>query len=1400
MKTKKTPKKKAAPKTAVTSLPQESPFRIVGIGASAGGLESFTELLGRLPINTGLAFVFIQHLDANHPSLSTEILKKATRIPVKEVRNQEKLEPNHIYVLPPNFEITLSHDILRLAPRSKSHPPKPIDTFFKSLAKERGTQAIGVVLSGRGDDGTEGLRAIKLSGGPTLAQTPKTAKYDSMPRSAIEAGAVEIILPPHGIADELVYISKQPQVSHPTLSKLGAKSQSKRGSAPEPLKEITDLIKQNINSDFSDYKKTTLIRRVSRRMTLHKLSSEEEYVKFLRSHPEELKTLFAEILIHVTDFFRDPHAFDSLREKVFPKIVSKHSQGSPIRIWVPGCSSGEEAYSLAMSLLNYLSDNPNPPPIQIFATDISDAAIQKARKGVYPEENVKNVPAPLLARFFTKTVGGYKVNKTIREVCLFSKHDVTSDPPFAKVDLVSCRNLLIYFSSSLQKRAIPLFHYALKPEGYLFLGQSETIGSFSNLFKPIDKNHKIYEKKQGLSVSSVLLSTARKRTEKTEGVSVAPVALLHQLDTQKEADRIIAMKYGPSSVVVNDDLEILQFRGRTFPFLEQPAGLATHRLLTLAHPHLAPQLRTLIQTAKAHSVSLRRDGIPFQIENVLEEVNLEVVPLNPAAEPKERQYLILFERQPSVLEETPPPHKSNATKSTRFVEDRILQLEHQLATSKEYQQTLTEDYEAIQEVLTSANEELQSANEELQSSNEELETAREELQSTNEELTTVNDELQNRNNELGVLNNDLVNLLGSIDIPIIMVNGDHRIRRFTPSATRLFHLIPSDVGRPIQDLRNKLHLSDVDSLIANVLETLAVKELEVQDENGYWYRLQIRPYRTTDHRIEGAVLSFVDIQALKLALGRIQKALDYSTLIADALKIPSIILDKNLTIRSVNQLFCKIFDLSASGAEGRQLTEISNPALDMEELKRRLEETLSDRTTFREFEISGFFSELGERTYLLNAIPIQWPGFSEPESVILSLLDITQRKGMEIERDLLLKKEQAARTEAERANKAKDVFLATLSHELRTPLTSILTWAQLIRMGKLDYEKSRAGAAVIEESAKNQNQLINDLLDISRIIANKLTPEITETDPSEILPLAIESIRPLADKKGVKIKAMIDEESGSILSDPLRLQQIVWNLLHNAVKFSPKDSEIIVKLEKIEGKQSSFVQIQVIDEGPGIDPSFLPHIFDRFSQADSTSTRAHGGLGLGLSIVRSLTELQGGTVQAMNSPKGKGAVFTVLFPVHKMEKGKAPEKPRFSAKISSPEEPPSLAGLRIIIVDDDQSTRDSVSAYLTSFGAEVKCCESVQECLNCLSGFKPDILVSDLAMPDEDGYSLIGKLRKLKESQGGALPALALTAYASEEESRKAMAAGFQAHLPKPVDSQKLAKTILKYAKTKASH
>jgi CheY-like chemotaxis protein len=407
---------------------------------------------------------------------------------------------------------------------------------------------------------------------------------------------------------------------------------------------------------------------------------------------------------------------------------------------------------------------------------------------------------------------------------------------------------------------------------------------------------------------------------------------------------------------------------------------------------------------------------------------------------------------------------------------------------------------------------------------------------------------------------------------------------------------------------------------------------------------------------------------------------------------------------------------------------------------------------------------------------------------------------MEIERDLLLKKEQAARTEAERANKAKDVFLATLSHELRTPLTSILTWAQLIRMGKLDYEKSRAGAAVIEESAKNQNQLINDLLDISRIIANKLTPEITETDPSEILPLAIESIRPLADKKGVKIKAMIDEESGSILSDPLRLQQIVWNLLHNAVKFSPKDSEIIVKLEKIEGKQSSFVQIQVIDEGPGIDPSFLPHIFDRFSQADSTSTRAHGGLGLGLSIVRSLTELQGGTVQAMNSPKGKGAVFTVLFPVHKMEKGKAPEKPRFSAKISSPEEPPSLAGLRIIIVDDDQSTRDSVSAYLTSFGAEVKCCESVQECLNCLSGFKPDILVSDLAMPDEDGYSLIGKLRKLKESQGGALPALALTAYASEEESRKAMAAGFQAHLPKPVDSQKLAKTILKYAKTKASH
>lgn len=1395
--------------TSKRSIPRR--FAIVGVGASAGGLESFIQLLSQLPARSGLAFVFVQHLDPTHPSLLTEILSRATTMPVVEAQDGKRVRPNHLYVLPSNFELTIKNGALKLHPHSSIRAPrKTIDVFLQSLALDRGPLAIGVALSGNGADGAEGLRAIKAEGGITLAQTPKSAKYDGIPRAAIAAGGVDLILPPEGIAEELVRIAADPR----TGSMLGksnlASFSKKRGTSTEPLDEIIGLLKRQLNIDFSNYKKTTLSRRVDRRMLILKQSSEKEYAEHLKKNPAEAKILFAELLIHVTNFFRDPKSFEALKNKVFPRLIKDRPSATPIRIWVPGCSTGEEAYSIAISLLDFLGDQA-PPRIQIFASDISDSAIQKARQGVYPESSVQNIPKPLLEKYFTKTTAGYKIVKSVRELCLFSKHDLISHPPFAKVDLISCRNLLIYFNATLQRRIIPLFHYALNPTGFLFLGHSESVGGFNNLFRTIDKNHKIYEKKPSANLPKVQFLAGGYNTELGDFTIKKQPHLPNNLDIQIEADRLVALKYGPCGVVVNDDLEVLQFRGRTVPYLEQAAGVASYRLLKMAHPDLVLDLKTLLQSVKSQTASMRKENVQFENEGHREEVHLEVIPLRPSGPPKERQYLILFEKAqaPQVIEK--PRASGKKTKRTGkqndeiHTQERLEHLERQLLASKQYQQALIEGHEADQEEVAAANEELQSANEELQSTNEELETAKEELQSTNEELITVNEELHNRNNELGIVNNDLLNLLGSIEIPILIVGGDYRIRRFTPAATRLLNLIATDIGRPLQDIRFNLDLPQIDTLISEVIEKLKVTEMEVQDQKGHWYRLQIRPYRTTENKIDGVVMAFVDIESLKTSLDQLEFALNYATSVADALQVSLLVVDRGLRVKSTNQLFCDTFSVSAHEIEGHLLAELEATHLKNSKLKSKLEHILQGGKGFHDFEITCDLLK-GQRVFLVSAKKIRWADVNEPEALLLSLSDVTARK--EFERNIeeseikyrtLLSREQEARGDAEKANRTKDVFLATLSHELRTPLSSILTWSQLIKMGKVDAEKIKVGATVIEQSAKAQSQLIDDLLDISRIAAGKLALEIKEVDFHAVIPLAVESVRAACEKKSIQIDLDLREGKGKVLGDPIRMQQIIWNLLTNAVKFSPKGSRIIVRLDYIEESTKRWAQIQVIDEGKGIPVDFLPHIFSRFSQADSTSTRVHGGLGLGLSIVRNLTELQGGHVRAENAQKGSGAIFTVSFPVTTaaaivQTEANQDEVSNSSSRCPS-EDMPKLDGLRILFVDDDESTREATTVYLTSFGAQVLSVDSVQKALKALESFHPNILVSDIAMPDEDGYDLIRKVRKLTESKEHDIPAIALTAFATAEDAQQALQAGFQAHLAKPVEANYLARAILKWAR-----
>jgi two-component system, chemotaxis family, CheB/CheR fusion protein len=1534
---KEAPRKATVPAPVFLSGGSATDFPIVGIGASAGGLEAFKEMLQSLPSETGAAFVFVQHLDPTHESLATEILQHATRMPVREVTDGLRVEPNQVYVIPPNFDIALLHGNLNLLPlRSGARGQHlAIDSFFQTLALEKQEKAIGVILSGTASDGTQGLKAIKSRGGLSIVQDPKTAKYGGMPESAITSGFVDLVLSPKGIAKELSRIARHPYVivAHPEApeeeSEEGAERVAPRDS--KTLQKLFALLRSLTQIDFSHYKHSTIIRRIQRRMMVRKTSNLDAYFRYLQENPNEVQALYSDFLIHVTEFFRDPEAFQVLAEQVFPQIVKGRKPDHPIRVWVPGCSTGEEAYSLAIALLEFLQRNDAKFPIQIFATDISEQAVQKARSGIYPQEIENSVSKERLKAFFDKVDGGYKIHKTVRDLCLFSKHDVTSDPPFSKLDLVSCRNVLIYFSVVLQKRVLPIFHYSLNPGGFLFLGKSESIGELSRLFSVFDKVNKIFSKLNAptpmiLRPPVVYGPELPSRVSPRGGDAREPSAF------QKEAEKIALARFAPPSVTVNADLEILQFQGRTAPCLEPGPGLPSNHLLKMARPELLHALRTSIQAAKTKNEPVKTEGPAFEVDNQRRQFNIEVVPANPLSAPRQRNYVVFFLEVPSPAPAKPPRGKEKSDKKNArdLNRQRILELEKELDASRQYQRELAEQYETSQEELTSANEELQSTNEELQSTNEELETSKEELQSSNEELTTVNDELQNRNADLVGVSSDLSNILSNVEFPIVIVGGDRRIRRFTPRAEELFNLIPGDIGRPLTDIKPNFE-SDLEGMVSRAISTLSPQESEILIDGSNWMRLQVRPYRTVDNRIDGAVITLVDISALKSKLSDVQAALKYSTAIAETLQLPLVVLNERLHLLSANRSFTGMFGIVPHKDIGSDLLSfLGGPGWNIPRLRQLLSAVALENQELKNFEVEYDFPDLGHRILLLNARQIHWQE-SMPKALLLSIDDVTDRRALERtledseerfrrvvesahdaiviidakgniefanqrtssffgyqqgelagkafdtlipdslrgahadhhlqfmadwrsgamgagrelfgkrkdgstipidvslspietvsgikvsaiirdisetkrlanERKMLLDQEKEARASADRAkvdaevaNATKDVFLATLSHELRTPVTSILSWAQLIRKNNYAPDKIAQGIQAIELSAKSQSQLIDDLLDVARIQSGKLSVNCQEIDPRVAVELAVDSIRFLGNRKKVTVEIEMNLRSETIWADPDRIQQIVWNLLTNAIKFSAVGGKVLVRVGPFASEGKKFVSIQVIDHGKGINPDFLPKLFHRFSQADSSSIRAHGGLGLGLALVRDLTQLHGGTAQAESEGLGKGATFTVLLPL-KSESSGGPLKSSGEADAKGEMERPDLSGLKIMIVEDDPSTLEALAETIKSFGAETISFSTVASGLKAFGEVKPQLLVSDIAMPGDDGYSLIRQIRSLEAGQGGKVPALALTAYASDADVSKTLAAGFDSHMSKPFDTFRLGHALAKLAKRK---
>lgn len=936
---------------------------IVGIGASAGGLQALLQLFESVAAATGMAFVVIQHLDANNESALSDILARATTMPVNEIRDNAVAQPNQVYVIAPGTELSILNGVLTTAPqRSGVGRYTPIDSFLESLAMDRASKAFGVILSGNGLDGAQGIKAIKAAGGITFVQTPQSAKYDSMPRSAIATGMADFVLAPLQIANELSRLGQARMITSPILE-----DSELFPDEADALDRIIDLLRKVSGINFAEYKQFTIKRRIMRRMVLLKIDKLDDYVAYLWKNSAELTALQQDMLINVTKFFRDQQMFDTLKSVVFPAIVSAAMPKVPIRLWVPGCSTGEEAYSLAIALLEFLEDNNVNQRIQIFATDINEKVIEKARSGIYPKTIMSDVSPAQISRFFVEVEQGYQVSKRIRDICVFARQDIGQDPPISRVDFISCRNVMIYFGPALHKRIFPIFHYALNPNGFLILGSSESIGVFADLFGLVDKKHRIYTKKSvitpmtfNFSVTEHASAIQNRRRDEADGFSGDSWMEVH-----KEADRIVLGKYALPGVIINSKLDIIQFRGRTGVYLEPAPGMPSVNLLKMARDGLFSGLRTAVNQAKKENVLVKKEGLHLFKNGYSFSVNIDVVPINGPFQRGE-YFLVLFQ---DVASHPMPRSASDSGVKAQETgdEDEARRLRQEVAATKEYLQSIIDQHEVVNEDLRYANEEVQSSNEELQSMNEEMETAKEELQSTNEELMTLNEELRTRNMELNHVNNDMINLLRSINLPVLILSSDLRIRRFNSLAEKVFNLIGADIGRPIGNIKPNIDVPDLEQASLQVIDTLNSTEQEVQDRTGHWYSMQIRPYRTTDNKIEGVIITFADIDAIKQSIRVIQEAREYAEAIVETVRHPMVVLDANLCLKTANKAFYQTFQMTPGELTGQSIFQIKDSRWNLLELCTLLTDLLDHDTAFEDFAITGELPDSGNLTMLINA-------------------------------------------------------------------------------------------------------------------------------------------------------------------------------------------------------------------------------------------------------------------------------------------------------------------------------------------------------------------------------------------------------------------------------------------------
>jgi two-component system CheB/CheR fusion protein len=967
---------------AGTALP------VVGIGASAGGLEALQTFFSNLSPHTGFALIVVTHQQPGHISLLPDLLKNFTDMPVLTAQDGMFLKRDHVFVCPPGKNLALLNRRLHLMDSPKHNSANlPIDYFLRSLAEDIQEMGIGIILSGTGTDGALGLKAIKGVSGMTMVQEPKTAKFDGMPSSAIAMGDVDFVLPAEKMGLQLIQYSKGPyfQSIHTDQPEVLVDS--------EPIQKIFILLRNRTGHDLSAYKPTTIKRRIARRMNIHQIKNPNNYVQFLQKNPVELDKLFRELLINVTNFFRDADAFEALNKLALPKLFEGKPDNQELRIWVPGCSSGEEPYSIAILLKEYMEKIGKAHRFQIFATDLDESAINRAREGIYPSGIAADVSPGRLQRFFKLEDSQYRINKEIRETVIFATQNLIQDPPFTRVNLISCRNLLIYLNAELQKEIFPQFHYALNPGGILFLGTSESIGNFDDLFSTMDKKWKIYQRKDTRASFPVSkLSQLPVRTKELSRASFKSLSTeLQTGNIARQIERLLLDRYAPVSVIIDEHGKIFYIQGRTGKYLEPSTGQPSWNINEMAREGLRlPLVSALRIAAKKGETEIISNGLRVKTNGGFETIDLK---LEKIIEPEALRDLYLVSFHPQISE--------NRTKLAASTEKSSLlidkpgekeQLEQELFFTKESLRVTIEELETSNEELKSTNEELQSTNEELQSSNEELETAKEEMQSLNEELNTVNSELQNKVESLSETNDDMQNLLNSTDIATIFLDCNLKIKRFTRQAKAIIKLIDSDIGRPLEDLVSTLKYDHLIDDAKTVLQTLIYKDTEVQTVNNDWYLLRILPYRTAENMIDGLVISFIDIGRLKKAEQTAQAA-NLMTAIVNTVRQPLLVVDDKLHIITANPAFNQTFNINNENLTGQLLFAINESAWDCADLRNHLTETLTSNSALDGYYLDLKFPVLGKKRLLINGCILKQSQGSQA-LILLAIEDVTERANL----------------------------------------------------------------------------------------------------------------------------------------------------------------------------------------------------------------------------------------------------------------------------------------------------------------------------------------------------------------------------------------------------------------------